>query len=326
MALMIAVGKKFSKKEEVKMKNIIEEKKMRKLVFVFILFIFFNLLIFGDTFYKISGKVVHNGAGVEDINLRIYKVDTENDLREDYALFDNTQSDINGDFHFFVKNGIYKVIYGRRAQKGYVADSNFKTIEVKNKNISNVIFFLTKECKISGVVKFEDNTPVTAGSVHYSNDKGSWSGDINNNGEYIISGIKKGENGDLYFTPDGMSQKDIYDIVLNEEGAELKNINLILPKKKSISGKVVDKTDGKIIKDFVIILQNLNTEEQIRFDKNSDNGDFVFYNLKKGKYALFCEAVAIESKEGDIFFKPKEIIINLQDGQTKEIVVELEKN
>lgn len=280
----------------------------------------------GDTFFKISGRVEHYGTGVEGIELRISKLDSGDDSNNNYILRDSSLSDRNGDFYFNVKSGIYEITYGHRSQKGYVSNSYTKTIQVKEKNISNIIFFLSKECKISGLVKFEDNEPVIAGSVHYCNNEGSWSGDINNNGEYIISGIKEGENGDFYFTPNGIPQEDFYNIVLNEDGTELKNMNLILPKKKSISGKVIDKTDGKVISDFVIILQKLSNEEQIRFDSNEyNNGEFTFYNLKKGNYAFYCEANAIQSDEIDIFFKPRELIINLQDEATKEIVVELER-
>lgn len=307
------------------MKNLAEKIKLRIFLSISIFIVFFCLNLSGDTFFKISGKVVHNGSGVEGIKLRIYKLDSGNDTITDYALSKSSVSDRNGNFYFYVKSGIYKITYGRRAKKGYVANSYNKTIQVKEKNISNIIFFLSKECKISGTVKFEDNTPIKRGSVQYRNNEGLWIGRINSNGEYTISGIKEGENGYLNFTPDGFPQKDIYDVVLNKEGTELKNMNLVLPKKKSISGKVIDKTDGNIIQEFAIVLYNVSNEEQIRFDSHYNSGEFVFYNLEKGKYMLFCDAVAIISDEGDILFKPKDVEINLQDGETKEIVVELER-
>ncbi len=309
------------------MRKIREKSKLKFFVIIYTFIFCINLS--GDIFYKISGKVVHNGKGIGGIELGIYKLDSENDLNQKYTLKNDndTLSDSNGDFHFYVKSGLYKIRYGRSAQNGYVANSDNKIIQVNKENVLNIIFFLSKECMISGGVKFEDGTPVNGGGVDYENNNGVWHGTINNNGEYIIAGIKNGENGDLYFTPNGILQKDIYDVVLNEEGSTLRNVDLILPKKKSIIGTVVDIKNQNKIKRFTIFLQNLSNYEQIRYrgNENNINGEFTFYNLKTGYYALGCDRVFIQKNDGVIIYKRKEFMINLKDNETKEIVIELER-
>jgi hypothetical protein len=81
-----------------------------------------------------------------------------------------SKTDKNGDFFLYLQNGIYRVnIF---VGNGYLSTNDNKTITVFNKNIVNVFFDLEKECTISGIVTFDDNTPIRDVFVHVKNARG----------------------------------------------------------------------------------------------------------------------------------------------------------
>jgi hypothetical protein len=113
-----------------------------------------------------------------------------------------------------------------------------KKITVSNKNISDVMFFLEKECKIFGFVKFEDGTLLKRAHVTVMNEYGDFSEELNSKGEYVVSGIIASEDTKISLKSYGIYQ-EIEGLVLYE-GDSLENINIIVEKKVSLIGKVVD--------------------------------------------------------------------------------------
>lgn len=275
---------------------------------------FLNFIFWGSVYYKISGKVVYDGKGIDGII--IYCFNGNNRSKE-------VKTDSEGNFFFYVKNG--KCSLSLRSQKGFVVQDEERDFIIENKNISNIIFFLEKECKISGVVKFDDNTPIK-GHISVFNDRGSWTGKIKNDGKYVISGIKASDDTTLFFEPDGVKHTRIDNLVLENEGSELKDINLIIPKRLSIYGKVIDKISKEPIESFMIVIKPVEEEDQFYTDENGDNpGEFLFYNLKSGSYYLGCVPSVVEKQGEDIFYKPQEMKIYLKENEIKEIIFELDR-
>ena len=120
--------------------------KSKKLYFV-LLFLFFCIYDHSEIQYKISGKVIYNGKGVSNI-----VIECEN---RNIKFSSSTKTDKDGIFFMYVPNGDYILEIIDMEDSIYISSDIYKNIAVSNKNVTNVIFFLERVCKISGKIERE---------------------------------------------------------------------------------------------------------------------------------------------------------------------------
>lgn len=273
-----------------------------KTIFVFFICIC-NFVVFGEVKYRVSGKVVCDGNGIANLEIEAHNVTDWNLGPGKIVITDN-----NGDFYFYVPNGTYELFI--IDQKGYVSREKRIFITVKNKNIRNVIFFMEKGCIVSGVARFVDGTPII-GSVDVSNRRGSWTSYIDRTtGKYTITGIYGLDDSKIYFFVEEV--KPVSMPITLQEG-EQKEVNLILPKNISIKGKIIDTHSKEILFDCLIAI----TDKKSQFSTvQNELGFFYFYNLSPGKYYVFSMAKGYKYSEKELY---------LEENETKDIIIELEK-
>lgn len=280
---------------------------MKNYTKIIVLIVFFIILIsnqlFPDILYKISGKTVYNGTGIKDIGIECSGVN--------HRSYNKIKTNQNGDFYVYVQNGKYCLNISKDKGKGYVSSELAKFITVDRKNVTNVIFFLEKECKISGTVKFEDNTPIKDASIQVVNKRSFSMADSDSYGNYIVHGLRASDNTIVKAIIPGVELKIIENLVLSE-GSVLKNINFVIPKNLSVSGKVIDKDSQEIIKDPLLIITDGKNRIPVGI---KENGEFYIYNLEKKQYVIIIDHPDYGINTKSINFK----------GETKNIKIEIEK-
>ena len=246
-----------------------------------ILIIFFALvfpnMLFSEILFKISGRAVHNGLGIKDIEIGCSEIN--------FKLYKKIITGENGIFYVYVPNGEYRLNIYEGRQLGYVSSAIDKLVTVNGKNIANVVFFLEKECKISGVVKFINNNPIEDAFMQAFNSRGISMSNSDSNGNYLISGLRASDNSVVDAIIPGVGIQRIGNIALTE-GLVLENINFIVPKNLSILGKVIDKDTRSIISDANIMVFDGKTNFPAA--QNQD-GNFLVYNLENKKYQIIIE-------------------------------------
>lgn len=267
-------------------------------------------MFFATIKYRVSGKVVYKGDGIENIKLDVYNV-TNWEIEPDKDVI----TDKNGDFYFYISSGIYEIVI--QSQKGFVSVKRKIIITVKNKNVKNVIFIMEKSCTISGFVGFEDGTPLKRTGIDISNKRGVWNSHVNSKtGKYSISGILGLDNTEISILPDGVLPPEPKKTISLTEG-EQKEVNFIMPKRLSIKGKIIDKSTKEII--IVDSGISIGGPHYIFMTRQDESGYFYFYNLKPGKHIIgFIEVIGDDLKENVIEFY-------LKENETKEITLEMEK-
>lgn len=272
----------------------------------FILFILLCANGYSEINYRVSGRVIYNGVGVNEIRISVgYQ-----------SIYTNS----DGSFYVYLSKGRY--VLSIHNQKGYIRTR--KNIVIKNKNITNILFFLKKGGSVSGSVKYQDGTP-TIGKMLIFNKKGfgaSTSTKIDENGEYIIKGILEGDEitlvADVFATP----LKEINNISVRE-GEEVKNVNFVFPDKKiTLSGKIqniITKQSLKLEDGFSVIVmsRDMKSNPILISGLYNNKGKFIFYNLPKGKYNISVSAHDYKKKRFDIYIND----IN----ENKFLLIELEK-
>lgn len=265
--------------------------------------------------HRISGKVVFKGKGIEGVEIRVnkekpHRTTKRRKMRNRENLI---VTDSNGGFFFYAQKGIYNLSIG--TLDGYVCKKKRKKITVNNKKISNVMFFLEKECKISGVVKFADGTLLKRALVTVMNEYGDFSEEVNANGEYVVSGIIASEDTKISLKSYGIYQ-EIEGLVLSE-GDSLENIDIIVEKKISLIGKVVDSETMLPLEEIWIFAGKENEEiPECPESISNEAGEFIFYNLEHGKYVLACIGT---------FHRMKAVEIWIENDKKNKITIELEK-
>lgn len=261
---------------------------------------------------RISGKVVFKGKGIDGVEIRVnkekpHRTTKRRKMRNRENLI---VTDSNGDFFFYAQKGIYNLSIGNL--DGYVCKKKRKKITVNNKKISNVMFFLEKECKISGFVKFADGTLLKQALVTVMNEYGDFSEEVNSNGEYVVSGIIASENTKISLKSYGIHQ-EIDGLVLSE-GDSLENIDIIVEKKVSLIGKIVDSETMLPLGEIGIFASQGEGEPIISI--SNEAGEFIFYNLEYGKYLLACIGT---------FHRMKAVEIWIENDKINQITIVLEK-
>ena len=281
---------------------------------IFLIFVFISILSvtvtesYAKIEYKVSGKVVHNGNGVKDIEIH----------GSGTGVFRRTLTNRLGEFHLYLPCGIHSVSIPR--QKGFLPID--KDITVSDKNIDNVIFVLEKGCTVTGIVTCEDGSPLY-GWVTARNERGARApetGEIGENGQYTASGIPAA--GDTRITAQiiGMPSKSVEGYVL-EEG-QILNIDFIFPdKKRVVYGKVIDKMTKEPVKledGLSVIINNFKYGPVFEACNAllNENGEFFIYNLKPGKYTVAASS---------FIYKDSYHEITIVENKEKYLVIEMEK-
>jgi hypothetical protein len=273
------------------MKNIIS--------FAFV--IIFNIPLLSNIEYKVSGKVVFNGNGIQNIVIKCIDIGGQVDL--------TYKSDDNGNYCFYLNPGIYKLYI--KNVTGYISRENYKVITVINKNIENVIFLLEKECKVSGTITLDNLNPISNAVIIVENIRGSNSGRSDSNGQYIVNGVRSStENLIKYYITGAKTEERRIDNI--EEGTEVK-LNVVVPSKESFELEIRDKDSREPIKDASIII--VSDCEGIIQSNTNENGKCKFYNISNGNIGYLVVDPFFRFVESTFFF----------DGKMKKICIELTK-
>lgn len=281
----------------------------QKFFFFLVLFLIVvgNNIIYPEILYKISGKVVYNGEGVSNLLIKC--------LKSKGRFEKEIDSDKDGNFHFYVPNGIYALTVEN--SQTLVSRDPIEIITVKDKNIKNIVIFMEKGCTISGYVKFEDNTPIKDATVFVYNKRLGDAADTDENGFYKVTPIRAFDETHVKVYPTSAYMVEpITDLSLTE-GMTIENLNIIIPKNLSVSGKIIDKATKVPLSNMDITLWG-NNGLLITTMKANQNGEFECYNFPVGKYWL-------QVIDLDRTYKPKVSKIELISDHIKEVVVELEK-
>lgn len=288
---------------------------MKKVFILFIVWLFqlgFLNLLQGEILFKISGQVLFNGNGVKGIilNVRNSFVDKEVEV----------ETDSNGYYSAYIPNGRYiiKII----KSDGFVCKTR-KEIQVDNRNVVNILFYLEKECRISGYVKFQDGNPIS-GSVLVKNDKSSGISEIDKTGKYLVKKLLPSKSTEITFLLDGIANKKIENIELNE-GIYLENISLILQRINSVCGKACEKatlTPLEEVEIAMIVNHDLtNTEDEYIMNhiltRTNEKGEYCFYNIPPGNHFIYWD---IENG-----YKPDRIFFTILNNESKNVNVLIEK-
>jgi 5-hydroxyisourate hydrolase-like protein (transthyretin family) len=294
-------------------KNEESEVKMSvKKFLIVILFFIFNIFSHGVIEYKVSGKVVHNGKGIPNVSVYITKIEEKHSSSTKHIY---TNKD--GNFKIYLKNGIYDIDIKRKP--GYVIKtaSESKTINVKGKNISNIIFFMYKECIVSGIVKLANGTSVK-GEVCVIGS--SYGGEIKSDGTYIVYGVEPGEcllDFNLFHFREQEQR-----IINLEEGEHRKGVNLIIPEAKlSLQGKIIVKDSGlpapgRIIN---IFFKNEKGDYEKKTMFSDEKGNFKLNNIPPGTLWI----IYFKKHQEDVYYQ-KEIVYDGKNPAYIELEYEVE--
>jgi len=274
-----------------------------KIIEAIFVFIILSNQLLPEILHKISGRAVYNGIGIKDIEIICNEVN--------HKLIEKVSSNQEGNFHLYVPNGKYVLNISKQNKYGYISSESAKFVTVDAKNVSNVIFFLEKKCIVSGVVTFNDGTPIKDASIQVVNNRSLSMTNTDSQGKFSVSDLRASDNTIVKAAIPGVELQIIENLVLTE-GSIIENVNFVIPKNLSISGKVLDKDSKEIIKDpFVIITDGMN-----RIPVGvKENGEFFVYNLGKNKYTIMIY-------HPDYNFNFKEIIFS---GKTLNVEIEIKK-
>jgi hypothetical protein len=279
-------------------------KKIITMLTVFFHFIIFAGFVYGGIKYCLSGKVVYQGIGMENVRVIGYEVNGHGD-------FKITKSDYDGTFYLYLPNGVYNFSVEK---KGYLSKDLFKIIRIQDKNVLNVIFFLEKECKISGMVQFNDGTPIERACISVTNDrKDPPFEETDENGKYTVEGIGASENTQVKLIAPGIKPQIKSNIIISE-GTHIEGVDFIIEKKVSISGKIIDENTQEPLTNKILVSINDGTEY---FEALQNlEGEFTFFNLSPAKYFLIFFGEDYEQKV---------IEIMLSDSGLKNLIVKMKK-
>lgn len=247
------------------------------LLIIFLLLI--PLIVFSDIKYKVSGRVAYNGVGVSDIEINVKSNDFKIDLE--------TKTDKQGSFSLHLANGEYYFKIINFEDSPLISSEIIRMITVNKKNIVNLEFYLERECKISGKILFNDNTPITGVMIHASNNRSLSMARSDNNGDYLVSGLRASKNSSIMAVIPGSRVEYANNLVL-KEGNVLENIDFRVARKISITGIVKNKETGKLIKKLIVIISEGGHNFPAYID---DKGKFSIYNLINDKtYLIVIDA------------------------------------
>ena len=276
-------------------------------MFLILLVLSFSEFVLPEILYKISGKVVYNGNGVPGCLIRLVKTQSEM-----YKEYKTTES---GSFHFFVPNGIYKLVPDE--YKNLISKEPLKFIIVKEKNVKNIIIFMEMGCFIEGYVKFEDGSPSRGSIVIFHNLRSGNSDETDINGFYKVGPIRASEETFVKIWPAGASTIQPDSHLALSEGSIVQNYNFTVPQKLSLTGKVVDKTTGESIEGINVNLLRPDSRLQSTI-KSFESGEIKFYNIPEGKY--WMNAIDLNGKYGIEGF-----YIQVYSNKVNNFLIELEK-
>lgn len=288
--------------------------KRKKLHFV-LLFLIFCVYGYSEILYKISGRVIYNGNGVSNIEIKCNN--------KKYKFRSSAKTDKDGFFCIYIPNGNYILKVNSNEDSVYISSDIYKNITVNNKNVTNVIFYLEKACKISGKIQFNDNTPIKGAIVHAKNNRSFSRSRSDSDGNYFISGLREADNTFVMAIIPGTKVEIADNLVLNE-GTILENIDFIIQKKLSITGIVINKETKEIIKDVMVMV----------FDgKNNfpayinENGEFYIYNLlEKKTYSLIVDAPGFVMQLKKVLFAGEQKYFRFEVEKDPEFFQDVLKN
>lgn len=258
-----------------------KEKKMKVLKksvpIIAILILLISVNLYSNILYKISGKVIYNGVFLENITVEC--------ISNNNGMMKKAITDPNGEFIFYVNDGIYTLQIPITNKTEYVSHEIAKFITVDKKNVKNVIFILEKECKVSGNIKFADDTPIGNAIITVGNKRSRSMTRSNNNGYYCVSGLRASDNTIINVIIPGVGFRAIDNLMLTE-GSTLQNIDFIIPKKLSIKVKIFDSDSNSLITDAIVMISD---KEYNILAENKENGEYHFYNLEKNNYWIIID-------------------------------------
>jgi hypothetical protein len=143
--------------------------KLKKILFLtFFLVLYLNT--FGEIKYKVSGKVLREGAGVKGIDVRCFPIFESDDFNLADSKDQECITDKNGQFAFYLKPGKYHLICGINNPPPGELDTleDYKEIVVVDKNIKNIIFELYTPLEIINAnLNILEEIPDTTPTVNY---------------------------------------------------------------------------------------------------------------------------------------------------------------
>lgn len=286
----------------------------KRLIFILTL-LYLISSVSAEVSFKISGKVLYEGNGIQNFRVRCEKVNHQNNQVDFIRLkdfFKETHTNINGEYYFYVPNGKYALTV--RNQQGLISKDDYKMISVDNKNIINIVFFLKIGCEVSGYVKFEDGTLIEGAGVAIFNSKSAGIEDTDKNGYYKVNSLRPDKNTTIKVEVMNSPHIESRTGIVLTEGMSIEHENFIIPKNLSLRGKVVDKQTNKPLKGIGIFIIGIGTRGC--FVESDENGKFHAYNIKKGNYLIQTFEMNYNLFKTEIEFKTDEV---------KKILIELEK-
>ncbi|MCP5105301.1 MAG: carboxypeptidase regulatory-like domain-containing protein [bacterium] len=248
-------------------------KYLRKDILILLILLTNVFILKSEITYRISGKAVSDGIGISNIRIECVSLD------RDYTV--KATSDSQGDFFFYVPNGLARVYISNG--NDYIGKDVDKVITVGSKNVTNVVFFLEKEGSVSGRVQFVDGTPIKDAEIVIYNERGSSLGSTDSSGYYKIRGLRASTDTRIKMHIPGVKRESIDNITLNE-GDELTGMDFNLPRNTSINGNVVDMNTQMLLKDVSVFIYT--PGGAMISNSFTSTGGFKKYNLSPGKYIL----------------------------------------
>ncbi len=222
--------------------------------------------------YQVSGRVFAEGKRVKGVRIC---ATNEKTMKESIA-----DTNENGLFILHLESGIYSIYC--LGLKGYVIPRG-KRIEVTNKNIYNLNFYLEKEGRISGRVYIKGkNTPVPNAELTAINESSVSTTTTDNEGKYVLEGLAQSESTIVIMSVSGFQVMKKDNIkVFKEQTTE--NINFELEDVLSVSGKVLEKGSNKPLKDVQIMISG---KGMIFQASSRSDGSYELYNIPTGIYNI----------------------------------------
>lgn len=273
-----------------------------KIFLYFLCLILFSLLVYSKIAYQVSGRVFADGKVVKGVRIC---ATNEKTMKESIC---DTNSD--GSFILFLEPSIYSIYC--LGLEGYVIPKARK-INVTNKNIYNLNFYLEKGGRISGRVYIKDkNIPIPNAELTAINESSVSIAATDNDGRYLLDGLAQSESTMVIMSAPG------FEIIKKQNikvfsGQTTENIDFELQANISLSGRILEKGSNAPVKEVNIMIAG----KGMLFQTSSrDDGTYEFYNIPTGTYKITC---------ANPFYRIYQQDIEIIKGKTMTLNIYLEK-
>ena len=309
---------------------------IKKNMIIILFLTLFSAMVYSETKFRVSGKVVNHGKGISGIEVSIF----DKIRKEFYSCVTNE----NGEFSIYLLNGKYSIDCDR--QKGYY-DSYKKerVFEVKDRNIEGLIIEMIKSARVCGKVITKDKKLRVRTIVNIARREPknieylAMGSELKKDGSFCMEYIKPSDKATLMIKPFGFTDWIIKEGFSLKEGDEIKGVVIEIPKvERTISGRLIDSESGKsliLIKDgvdkFVVLLYEwYDTRKPITPLKKVikllplgaadvyEDGNFYFYNVKPGKYIL-----KVHDRYGN--YKDLKMTVIIKNGKKINLMIKMNK-